>query len=367
MEGCVAVNSEGKSGGLALLWREGVKVEVQNFSNYHIDSLVSLEESKVIRFTGFYGNYDPNARNLSWDMLRRVKRMVKEGWIVGGDFNAILNNAEKDGVERNQGEEGPNPIKERLDRFLISEDLVEKLPFINTRVVQQSKLEKKIGKIMDGPINMGSLNLLKTTRDHLGKLYDAEEKYWAQRAYNQWLREGDRNTRYFHVRVTGRKKKNPIDKLKDVNGVWYEDKNEICHIAWSYFHNPFKTSIRNQRKEVDVFMKTLDNFSRTSGQSINLEKSTVCFSPNTPVFHPTALGSLLKMKVVDKLDSYLGLPILAAKKRSSIFKIVLDRISCRINSWSKRLLSNGRKEIFIKSVLQSLPTYAFQFSWLLKG
>ncbi|KAK8271243.1 hypothetical protein V6Z11_D11G248900 [Gossypium hirsutum] len=192
--------------------------------------------------------------------------------------------------------EGPNPIKERLDRFLISEDLVEKLPFINTRVVQQSKsdhdsillnmearniikciwddknsdmmnkmenvrkelgpwqyrrLEKKIGKIMDGPINMGSLNLLKTTHDHLGKLYNAEEKYWAQRAYNQWLREGDRNTRYFHVRVTGRKKKNPIDKLKDVNGVWYEDKNEICHIAWSYFHNPFKTSIRSN-EDVDL-------------------------------------------------------------------------------------------------------------------
>ncbi|XP_012487931.1 uncharacterized protein LOC105801142 [Gossypium raimondii] len=202
--------------------------------------------------------------------------------------------------------EGPNLVKERLDRFLISDDLVEKLPFMNTRVVQQSKsdhdsvllntearniikriwddknsdmmnkmenvrkelgpwqygryrrmkydinrLEKKIGKIMDGPISMGSLNLLKTTRDHLGKLYDAEEKYWAQRACNQWLREGDRNTRYFHVRVTGRKKKNLIDKLKDVNSVWYEDKNEISHIAWSYFHNPFKTSIRSN-EDVDL-------------------------------------------------------------------------------------------------------------------
>ncbi|TYI50186.1 hypothetical protein E1A91_D12G084400v1 [Gossypium mustelinum] len=330
MESCVAVNSEGKSGGLALLWREGVKVEVQNFSKNHIDSLVSLEESEVIRFTSFYGNVDPNARNLSWELLRRVKRTVKEGWIGGGDFNAIFNNAEKDGrrkklrkdmkdfsdileelalvdVKTNNGwftwsnnREGSNLVKERLDRFLISEDLVEKMPFINTRVVRQSKsdheaiflntvgnkseekgsdhrlwfkydacwakeqeakniikgiwanknsdmmnkmdnvrkelgpwqykryrrmkydinrLEKKIGKIMDGPNSVGSSNLLKTTRDHLGKLYDAEEKYWAKMARNQWLREGDMNTRYFHVRATGRKKKNAIDRLKDANGL----------------------------------------------------------------------------------------------------------------------------------------------------
>ncbi|TYG71122.1 hypothetical protein ES288_D05G368900v1 [Gossypium darwinii] len=172
MDGCVAVNLEGKSGGLAMLWREGVKVEVQNFSKNHIDSLVSLEEDEVIRFTGFYRNADPNARNLSWEMLRRVKRTVKEGWIVGGDFNAILNNAEKDGgrkklrkdmedfsdileelalvdVKTDNGwftwsnnREGPNLVKERLDRFLIPEDLIEKMPFINTRVVRQSKSDQ---------------------------------------------------------------------------------------------------------------------------------------------------------------------------------------------------------------------------------
>ncbi|XP_017621076.1 uncharacterized mitochondrial protein AtMg00310-like [Gossypium arboreum] len=31
----------------------------------------------------------------------------------------------------------------------------------------------------------------------------------------------------------------------------------------------------------------------------------------------------------------------------------------RINSWSKRLLSYGGKEIFIKSILQAIPSYAF--------
>ncbi|MBA0688546.1 hypothetical protein Goari_006323 [Gossypium aridum] len=48
MEGCLAVSSGGKSSGLALLWREGVKVVVQNYSNYHIDSLITLDESVVV-------------------------------------------------------------------------------------------------------------------------------------------------------------------------------------------------------------------------------------------------------------------------------------------------------------------------------
>ncbi|KAL1185194.1 hypothetical protein V6Z11_A01G098600 [Gossypium hirsutum] len=106
-----------------------------------------------------------------------------------------------------------------------------------------NELEMRIGKIIDEPNNERSSNFLKAARDQLRHLYDTKERYWAQRARNQWLREGDRNTRYFHVRATGRKEKNSIDKLKDMQGMWHEDKNEICHIIWSYFHDLFKTSI----------------------------------------------------------------------------------------------------------------------------
>ncbi|KAA3471107.1 reverse transcriptase [Gossypium australe] len=49
-------------------------------------------------------------------------------------------------------------------------------------------------------------------------------------------------------------------------------------------------------------------------------------------------------------EKYLGLPN------------VVDKISLRIESWSNRLLSQGGKEVFIKSVLQALPTYAIEVS-----
>ncbi|XP_017604819.1 uncharacterized mitochondrial protein AtMg00310-like [Gossypium arboreum] len=63
--------------------------------------------------------------------------------------------------------------------------------------------------------------------------------------------------------------------------------------------------------------------------------------------------------MVAKLDGYLGLPLHVGNKKTSSLQSILDRTASRINSWSKRLLSNGDKEIFIKSILQSILTYAF--------
>ncbi|XP_016700008.1 uncharacterized protein [Gossypium hirsutum] len=125
-----------------------------------------------------------------------------------------------------------------------------------------NELEKKIDKIFDGTSSDGLLNLLNPARGQLGQLYDEEERYWAQRARNQWLRKGDRNTRYFHVRATGRKKKNRIDKLKDKQGLWHSYKNEICQVVWNYFNDLFKTSCRGRSEfkdeEIMVAFKQMD-------------------------------------------------------------------------------------------------------------
>ncbi|PPR84063.1 hypothetical protein GOBAR_AA36648 [Gossypium barbadense] len=93
----LAVNLEGQSGGLALMWRDGINVSILSFSKHHIDSMVKLENNKNIRVTRFYGHANPNLRSSSWDILRRVGDSVREDGCVGGEFNAILNDVEKEG------------------------------------------------------------------------------------------------------------------------------------------------------------------------------------------------------------------------------------------------------------------------------
>ncbi|KAK8335227.1 hypothetical protein V6Z11_A09G040100 [Gossypium hirsutum] len=100
------------------------------------------------------------------------------------------------------------------------------------------------------------------------------------------------------------------------------------------------------------------SFSNISGQEINCEKLMILFSPNTPRVVRNNFSDLLGMTVVENLNSYLGLPIPIGKKKKKAFNVINNILSCRITSWTKRLLSFGGKEVFIKAVLQSIPTYA---------
>ncbi|KAK5842768.1 hypothetical protein PVK06_005159 [Gossypium arboreum] len=105
-------------------------------------------------------------------------------------------------------------------------------------------------------------------------------------------------------------------------------------------------------------MKILREFVQVLGQKINLDKSMVFFNPNTLIDQHQLYGDLLRMRVVDNLENYLGLPLYVGKKKSMAFHSILSRFSYRINSWSKRLFSYDGKDFFIKSIIRSLPTYA---------
>lgn len=93
-------------------------------------------------------------------------------------------------------------------------------------------------------------------------------------------------------------------------------------------------------------------------KKINNEKFMILFSPNTPQAQ-RQFCDLLGMRMVYKLDNYLALPLPIGKKKSIAFTNIIRKCSCRTNSWWKRLISFGGKEIFIKAILQSLPAYAF--------
>ena len=48
--------------------------------------------------------------------------------------------------------------------------------------------------------------------------YRRKEVYWGQKARSNWLKEGDKNTMYFHAIVEGRRKRNNISTLHKSDG-----------------------------------------------------------------------------------------------------------------------------------------------------
>lgn len=87
-----------RGGGLALLWRNLTKVDVQTFSPHHIDAIVSDDHgNKKWRFTGFYGHLETSRKEESWQLLEELERRHSILWICMGDFNEILHLGEKVG------------------------------------------------------------------------------------------------------------------------------------------------------------------------------------------------------------------------------------------------------------------------------
>jgi len=56
-------------------------------------------------------------------------------------------------------------------------------------------------------------------RSEMMKILEQEELYWYKRSHEQWLHEGDMNTKYFQRIANGRKRKNTIISLKSDSGM----------------------------------------------------------------------------------------------------------------------------------------------------
>lgn len=92
---CLTVNPVGRSGGLAMLWKEESSLEVVNFSNQHIHTRVrELGCERNLFITGFYGSPITCRRVFSWSFLSSLNHSTYP-WCVVGDFNKIVVQDEK--------------------------------------------------------------------------------------------------------------------------------------------------------------------------------------------------------------------------------------------------------------------------------
>jgi hypothetical protein len=60
---------------------------------------------------------------------------------------------------------------------------------------------------------------IREVTDMMNETLYIEEMLWLQRSRIDWLREGDRNTKFFHHKAVWRARRNKITKFRDDNGV----------------------------------------------------------------------------------------------------------------------------------------------------
>jgi hypothetical protein len=62
--------SDGRSGGLLMMWKNDVKVIERSVTDRHID--VTIDSGSVWRFTGVYGEPDLRYKEQTWTDLRNL-------------------------------------------------------------------------------------------------------------------------------------------------------------------------------------------------------------------------------------------------------------------------------------------------------
>ncbi|KAH1106857.1 hypothetical protein J1N35_010625 [Gossypium stocksii] len=108
---------------------------------------------------------------------------------------------------------------------------------------------------------------------------------------------------------------------------------------------------------IRVMKDILEEYESCSGQCVNFEKSTMFFSSNMVDQDKDMVFHVLNVQCLTNPEKYLRLPNIVGRNKKMAFQNLKDRLKQRINSWSLRHISQGGREVFIKAVLQSIPTY----------
>lgn len=87
------------------------------------------------------------------------------------------------------------------------------------------------------------LKLERKLRRELEQTLDQIETLLFQKSRVERLRDGDRNTKYFHTSTIIRRRNNRVDALRDRNGIWCTNKKQIQDTVVTHFQQLFTEDV----------------------------------------------------------------------------------------------------------------------------
>jgi hypothetical protein len=138
--------------------------------------------------------------------------------------------------------EGDKPIQDNLQNL---QSVIKdwKLNTLDVVLAKKRKLMSRIGGIQNRLQNGGSFYSLRELEKNLqlvlSEILRQEELMWFQRSRAKWLADGDRNTRYYHLKVINRRRRNNIVMLRNDQGNLVDDPVQLQGMVNFYYQDLF--------------------------------------------------------------------------------------------------------------------------------
>ncbi|XP_062014092.1 uncharacterized protein LOC133730534 [Rosa rugosa] len=107
------------------------------------------------------------------------------------------------------------------------------------RKTEMHLLQSKMDMLMKLPYDPIHFEQQKTLQFRYNELLSLDEAYWRQRSRVLWLKEGDRNSAFFHRKASNRRSRNKVVGITDLGGQWHTDPAQVASVFVDYYENIF--------------------------------------------------------------------------------------------------------------------------------
>ena len=113
--------------------------------------------------------------------------------------------------------------------------------FRNVRKELQKK-RKELARAEKLALQTGNSLWVVQIQKEINVLMRKEERMWRQRSWTLYLKDGDRNTRFFHCKATQRKRRNHIAGIQNQVDDWCTEQSQILNMFLDYCKQLFTSS-----------------------------------------------------------------------------------------------------------------------------